>query len=129
MRDSCTLTGVFVMIVAATAAVPAQQPAPAEQEPRQQNTAKDAAPQPDYVFDLGKIVGVGSVGGRPAVGGAVVTREQIWSFDRKSLDHAVNVVPGVVSTFDSNGRRNESDIFVRGFGRRVWIWLAIAGAT
>ncbi|WP_244396205.1 TonB-dependent receptor plug domain-containing protein [Afipia carboxidovorans] len=27
------------------------------------------------------------------------------------------MVPGVVSTFDSNGRRNESDIFVRGFGR------------
>ena len=34
-----------------------------------------------------------------------------------SLDQAVNVVPGVVSTFDANGRRNESDIFVRGFGR------------
>ena len=29
----------------------------------------------------------------------------------------MNIVPGVVSTFDSNGRRNESDIFVRGFGR------------
>ena len=27
------------------------------------------------------------------------------------------MVPGVVSTFDANGRRNESDIFVRGFGR------------
>jgi len=27
------------------------------------------------------------------------------------------MVPGVVSAFDSNGRRNESDIFVRGFGR------------
>ena len=26
-------------------------------------------------------------------------------------------MPGVVSTFDANGRRNESDIFVRGFGR------------
>ena len=41
----------------------------------------------------------------------------MWTFDRKSLDHAVNIVPGVVSTFDANGRRNESDIFVRGFGR------------
>ena len=27
------------------------------------------------------------------------------------------MMPGVVSTFDANGRRNESDIFVRGFGR------------
>ncbi len=26
-------------------------------------------------------------------------------------------MPGVISTFDANGRRNESDIFVRGFGR------------
>ena len=29
----------------------------------------------------------------------------------------MNLAPGVVSTFDANGRRNESDIFVRGFGR------------
>ena len=47
----------------------------------------------------------------------MLTSEQIWTFDRKSLDQAVNIVPGVVSTFDANGRRNESDIFVRGFGR------------
>ena len=79
--------------------------------------AGQTAPPPDYVFDMGKIVVVGSPDGQPGVGGAVLTREQIWSFDRKSLDQAVNVVPGVVSTFDANGRRNESDIFVRGFGR------------
>jgi iron complex outermembrane recepter protein len=47
----------------------------------------------------------------------MLTSERLWTFDRKSLDQAVSVVPGVVSTFDSNGRRNESDIFVRGFGR------------
>ena len=41
----------------------------------------------------------------------------MWLFDRNSLDQAVNVIPGVSSQFDSNGRRNESDIFVRGFGR------------
>jgi iron complex outermembrane receptor protein len=82
-----------------------------------QDTTSDATPAPAYVFDMGKIVVVGSVEGRPGVGGAVLTRDQIWNFDRKSLDHAVNVVPGVVSTSDSNGRRNESDIFVRGFGR------------
>lgn len=69
------------------------------------------------VFDLGKIVVVGSTDGGPGVGGTTLTREQIWTYDRRSLDQAVNVVPGVVSTFDSNGRRNESDIFIRGFGR------------
>jgi iron complex outermembrane receptor protein len=66
---------------------------------------------------MGQIVVVGGTEGQPGVGGAVLTDEQIWAFDRKSLDHAVNVVRGVISTFDANGRRNESDIFVRGFGR------------
>lgn len=66
---------------------------------------------------MGRIVVIGTPDGQPVVGGAVLTSERIWMFDRKSLDQAVNVVPGVVSTFDSNGRRNESDIFVRGFGR------------
>ena len=79
---------------------------------------KPSSPSPrDIVFDMGEIVVVGSADGQPGVGGAVLTSEQIWTFDRKSLDQAVNIVPGVVSTFDANGRRNESDIFVRGFGR------------
>jgi iron complex outermembrane recepter protein len=78
---------------------------------------QSAATGQDRVFDMGKIVVVGTPDGQPAVGGSVLTSEQIWSFDRQSLDQAVNIVPGVVSTVDSNGRRNESDIFVRGFGR------------
>ena len=53
-----------------------------------------------------------------AGGGSVVTHEQLQTFARNSLDQAVNLVPGVVSNFDANGRRNESDIFVRGFGRQ-----------
>ncbi len=69
-------------------------------------------------FELGEIVVIGS---QPdflsSVGGTVVTHEQIWTFDKPSLDQAVNLAPGVVGTQDANGRRNESDIFVRGFGR------------
>jgi len=69
-------------------------------------------------FELGEIVVIGR---QPeflsSVGGTVVTQEQIWTFSRLSLEQAVNLAPGVVSTLDSNGRRNESDIFVRGFGR------------
>jgi len=73
----------------------------------------------DGTFKLGEIVYVlGKDPGSPGIGGAVVTREQLRTFERNSLDQAVNLVPGVVSTFDSNGRRNESDIFVRGFGRQ-----------
>jgi iron complex outermembrane receptor protein len=69
------------------------------------------------VFSLGEINVVAPHDGAAGVGGAVVSREEIWNFDRNSLDRAVNIVPGVVSSLDSNGRRNESDIFVRGFGR------------
>jgi iron complex outermembrane receptor protein len=69
-------------------------------------------------FELGEIVVVGR---QPellsSVGGTVVTQEQIWTFSRLTLEQAANLAPGVVSTLDSNGRRNESDIFVRGFGR------------
>jgi iron complex outermembrane receptor protein len=69
-------------------------------------------------YDLGEIVVIGA---RPdalsSVGGSVVTREDAWTFGRLSLDQAINLAPGVVSTFDANGRRNEADIFVRGFGR------------
>src|SRR5262245_32023566 len=68
----------------------------------------------DRVFDMGEIVVIGSAEGMPGVGGALLTRDQMWTFDRNSLDRAVNLVPGVVSTFDANGRRNESDVFVRG---------------
>jgi iron complex outermembrane receptor protein len=66
---------------------------------------------------MGRIEVIGTPDGQPVVGGTLLSSERMWTFDRKSLDQAVNMVPGVVSTFDSNGRRNESDIFVRGFGR------------
>jgi hypothetical protein len=34
-----------------------------------------------------------------------------------TLDNAIPLMPGVSSTLDTNGRRNEHDILVRGFGR------------
>ena len=80
--------------------------------------AAPAAPA-DNVFRLGEIVYVlGQDPGTPGVGGSVVTHEQLQTFERNTLDQAVNLVPGVVSNFDANGRRNESDILVRGFGRQ-----------
>ena len=76
-------------------------------------------PLPTSTFTLGEIVHVlGQDPGTPGVGGSVVTRQQLQTFERTSLDQAVNLVPGVVSHFDANGRRNESDVFVRGFGRQ-----------
>jgi iron complex outermembrane receptor protein len=70
------------------------------------------------VFVPGEIVVVrGTRDGAPTLGSAVITRDQIWTFDRPDLEQAANLVPGVNSQFDSNGRRNEGDIFLRGFGR------------
>jgi iron complex outermembrane receptor protein len=70
----------------------------------------------DALFELGEIVVVGQ---RPdalsSVGGSVVTREQTWTFQKVSLDQALDLAPGVSTTI--RGRRNESDVFVRGFGR------------
>ena len=75
-------------------------------------------PLNEAVFSLGEIVVVLAPHiGEPGIGGSVITREQAWTFNRNSLDEAVNMAAGVSSTFDANGRRNESDIFVRGFGR------------
>lgn len=70
-------------------------------------------------FTLGEIVYVlGQDPGAPGIGGSVITHEQLQTFERNSLDQAANLVPGVAANFDANGRRNESDIFVRGFGRQ-----------
>jgi iron complex outermembrane receptor protein len=73
----------------------------------------------DGTFRLGEIVYVlGEEPGAPGIGGSVISRERLQMFERATLAQAVNLVPGVTSTQDGNGRRNEADIFVRGFGRQ-----------
>ena len=55
-----------------------------------------------------------------------VTIEDVWTFNRNTLDEAIKLIPGVTSTLDGTARRNERGIFVRGFGR--WqVPLAIDG--
>ena len=113
------LTTLLSAVPSLTAAQPSQ-PAPAAasggaQQP-QQPQQQQAGGGRDLAFDLGEIVVVGAQDGA-GTGGALLTHDQMWTFDRNTLDTAVNMVPGVVSTLDANGRRNESDIFVRGFGR------------
>jgi iron complex outermembrane receptor protein len=70
------------------------------------------------VYQLGEIYVSGARQGESGgVGGSTVTREETWTFDKQTLEQAVNLVPGVVSTQSTAGQRNETDIFVRGFGR------------
>jgi len=118
MRVSVTLSCVTALIAFFSLPLFArgQQPATPQVPADAQSTATQAD---EGTFKLGEIVYVlGKDPGTPGIGGAVVTREQLQTFERNSLDRAVNLVPGVVGSFDANGRRNESDIFVRGFGRQ-----------
>jgi len=81
--------------------------------------AQDAATRPASgdVFTLGQITVTGERPAAVATGDDTVTREEMWTFDTLTLDDAVKLTPGVMASQDSNGRRNEYDIFVRGFGR------------
>jgi iron complex outermembrane receptor protein len=79
-----------------------------------------AAQAQDAVFELGKLNEVITVIGTPSGADAMdnrVTIEDVWTFNRNTLDEAIKLVPGVSSTLDGNGRRNERGITVRGFGR------------
>ncbi|MCD9027476.1 TonB-dependent receptor [Luteimonas sp. BDR2-5] len=79
--------------------------------------AAEGAATPDDVFTLGQITVTAERPDAVATGDDVITREEMWTFNTLTLDDAVKLTPGVMTTQDSNGRRNEHDIFVRGFGR------------
>lgn len=85
-----------------------------------------APPRRDGVFTLGQLSVVGTRTTDAAVDDAVITARELWTFDTLTLDDAVKLTPGVTSTQDSNGRRNEHDIFVRGYGR-LQVPLSIDG--
>lgn len=68
------------------------------------------------VFTLGQIT-VTAPRDTTVIGDATVNQKEVWDFNVNTLDQAVKLVPGVTSNFDSNGRRNEHDILVRGYGR------------
>src|SRR6185369_4006590 len=70
----------------------------------------------DGVFTLGQIT-ITAPRDHDTLSDNLITNEQMWRFNTGTLDQAVRLVPGVSATLDTNGRRNEHDILVRGFGR------------
>ena len=64
----------------------------------------------------GPAIGVFTLGQLDLIGGSTITNEAMWTFNTQSLDKAVEMAPGVTS-HSAGGRRNERDIFVRGFDR------------
>ncbi|RMH94867.1 TonB-dependent receptor [Lysobacter pythonis] len=84
----------------------------------QATTPDDAKPPRDEeAFTLGRVTVVGQRPASVATGDATITREEMWTFHALTLDEAIKLTPGVTTSQDSNGRRNEHDIFIRGFGR------------
>jgi iron complex outermembrane receptor protein len=88
-----------------------------------------AAHAQDNIFELGKLQADITVIGEAQdldLTDDSVTLEDVWTFNRNTLDEAVKLIPGVTSTLDGTARRNERGIYVRGFGR--WqVPLAIDG--
>ncbi|HRN83529.1 MAG TPA: TonB-dependent receptor [Hyphomicrobium sp.] len=100
------------------------------------STASTPSAAPGVVFDDGEGFesdGVGSTGTVGAftlgqidmVGGSTITNEAMWTYNKQSLDEAVSIAPGV-SAHTTGGRRNERDIYVRGFDR-IRVPLSIDG--
>ena len=82
----------------------------------------------DNVFELGKLSVITVIGEAydSDTTDNTVTVEDVWTYNRNTLDEAIKLIPGVTSTLDGTARRNERGIFVRGFGR--WqVPLAIDG--
>lgn len=64
----------------------------------------------------GPAIGIFTLGQLDMIGGSTITNEAMWTYNTQSLDKAVELAPGV-SSHTGGGRRNERDIYVRGFDR------------
>jgi len=78
--------------------------------------AQDAPAAVNDAFALGQIIVVAPETDAPSITTSTLDADAIYTFNRNSLDEAVNLMPGV-SASNSGGSRNERLIFVRGFDR------------
>lgn len=70
------------------------------------------------IFTLGEIAVTGKRNTENPLGTATLDREQLWDFSKNGVADALNLIPGVATTMVSGpGRRNESDISLRGLDR------------
>jgi iron complex outermembrane receptor protein len=69
-----------------------------------------------YATAPGGSVGIFTLGQLDLIGGSTITNEAMWTYNKQSVDQAINILPGV-SSHSAGGSRNERDIFVRGFDR------------
>lgn len=70
------------------------------------------------IFTLGEIAVTGKRDTENPLGTATLDREQLWDFSKNGVADALNLIPGVATTqVSGSGRRNESDISLRGLDR------------
>jgi iron complex outermembrane receptor protein len=84
--------------------------------PAHAQTADTMAKTDDNAFTLGQIIVTAPRTEGVAIGQTTLSSDAIYTFNRNTLDEAVNLMPGVSSS-NSGGSRNERLIFVRGFDR------------
>jgi iron complex outermembrane receptor protein len=72
--------------------------------------------KPDTVFVLGRIVANPTDSEGQHIGGSSIAAEEMRKLDARTLDQAIDLVPGAAAS-NSGGSRNERLIYVRGFDR------------
>lgn len=82
--------------------------------------AADAASDPAVnagtgVFTLGQINVSAQAAGQP-IGGSSLSADEMQTFNKQSLDQAMDIIPGVTSS-TTGGQRNERLVYIRGFDR------------
>ncbi|MCJ2181103.1 TonB-dependent receptor [Novosphingobium sp. 1949] len=82
----------------------------------QADETQDTASQASDAFTLGQITVTAHPGADPGIDLNTLDARAMQTFQRATLDDAVNLMPGV-SASNSGGARNEQLIYVRGFDR------------
>lgn len=68
------------------------------------------------VYDLGELLVTAKTRNGEAIGGSVVTGEQLRTYNRQTVDQALALIPGTNAS-NTGGSRNERLVYVRGFDR------------
>lgn len=76
----------------------------------------DTSPQTEDRFELGEVIVTARKLDNSLIGGVEVAQQQLRTFDKTSIDQALDLVSGANAS-NTGGSRNERLIFIRGFDR------------
>lgn len=70
----------------------------------------------DDQFELGEVLVTARARDNSMIGGAVIEQKELRTFDKTTVDQALDLIPGA-SASNTGGSRNERLVYVRGFDR------------